>query len=153
MEADFLAKLGHPPKDRGTLLHRPSGLLVLVCVLAAIWLLMQGYQGLTGDAQIYAFQALARIHPSLATDLYLQNTSQDRFTVFSPLYALCIRWLGLESAARLLTLTFTTWLLVAAWAFARAFVNREIAWLAVAFLIILPTDYGASECFIFSSDS
>src|ERR1700691_2088357 len=85
--------------------------IALVLLLVAIWLLMHGYHGLTGDAQIYAFQALARIHPQLATDLYLQNTSQDQFTVFSPFYAVCIRLLDLENAARLLTVFFTAWLL------------------------------------------
>ena len=128
---------------------RVSASLALVCLLAAIWLLTQGYHGLTGDGQIYAFQALARIHTPLATDLYLQHTSQDRFTVFSPLYATFIRWLGMEGAARLLTLAFTIWLLIAAWSLARALTDREIAWWAVGFLLILPSDYGASGVFHF----
>ena len=68
---------------------------------------LHGYHGLTGDGQIYAFQAFARLHPQLTADLYLQNTSQDQFTLFSPLYAWCIGLLGLENAARLLTLLFT----------------------------------------------
>src|SRR5271170_437463 len=76
-------------------------------MLAALWALMQGYQGFAGDAQIYAFQALARIHPALSTDLYLQNTSQDQYTIFSPVYAAFIGWLGLDNAARLLTLFLT----------------------------------------------
>ena len=128
---------------------RVSASSALVCLLAAIWLLTQGYHGLTGDGQIYAFQALARIHTPLATDLYLQHTSQDRFTVFSPLYATFIRWLGMEGAARLLTLAFTIWLLIAAWSLARALIDREIAWWAVGFLLILPSDYGASGVFHF----
>ena len=69
--------------------------LALVVTWLTLWLLMRGYHGLSGDAQIYAFQALARLHPQLAADLYLQNTSQDQFTVFSPLYAACIDSLGL----------------------------------------------------------
>src|ERR1700716_1598249 len=80
-------------------------------MLVTLWLLMRGYQGLTGDGQIYAFQALAQLHQQLATDLYLQNTSQDQFTIFSPLYAWFIGLLGLETAARLLTVLVTVLLL------------------------------------------
>src|ERR1700722_9905851 len=119
----------------------------IVLMLAALWLLMHGYHGLTGDGQIYAFQALSRLHPQLATDLYLQNTSQDQFTVFSPLYAWCIDFLGLENAARLLTLLFTLWILASAWSLASAVTGRDAASLAVAFLLIVAGDYGASGVF------
>src|SRR5271168_2997518 len=105
----------------------------LALMALATWLLLRGYHGLLGDAQLYAFQALARIHPHLASDLYLQNTSQDQFTIFSPVYAWFIESLGLEHAARALTLVFTLWLLAAAWSVARAFTSREGAWLAVIF--------------------
>jgi hypothetical protein len=121
--------------------------LSLALMLAALWLLLHGYQGLTGDGQIYAFQALARLHPQLTTDLYLQNTSQDQFTVFSPLYAWSIGSFGLETAARLLTLLFTVWFLAAAWSLARALTGRGAAWLAVAFLLIIAGDYGGSGVF------
>src|SRR5882672_12559773 len=121
--------------------------LSLALMLVTLWLLVRGYHGLTGDGQIYAFQALARIHPQLTTDLYLQNTSQDQFTIFSPLYAWFIGLLGLERAARVLTLFFTVWLLAAAWSFARAITGRDGAWLAVAFLLIIAGDYGGSGVF------
>jgi hypothetical protein len=121
-----------------------------VLMLVALWLLMRGYHGLTGDGQIYAFQALARIHPTLATDLYLQYGSQDQYTIFSPFYAWVIGLCGLEHAARLLTVLFTAWFLVAAWALASAITSRFTAWLAVASLIVLPGNYGAAGVFSFS---
>jgi hypothetical protein len=124
--------------------------LSLTLMLVALWLLMRGYHGLTGDAQIYAFQALARIHPQLATDLYLQNTSQDQFTIFSPVYAWFIGLLGLETAARLLTVLLTVWLLAAAWGFARTVAGLDAAWLAVASLLIIAGDYGGAGVFRFS---
>ena len=113
----------------------------------SLWLCLHGYHGLTGDGQIYAFQAFARLHPQLATDLYLQNTSQDRFTLFSPLYTWCIAAFGLEDAARLLTLLFVLWFLAAAWSFAAAVTGRDAAWLAVAFLLIVAGGYGGSGVF------
>jgi hypothetical protein len=121
--------------------------LSLALMLVTLWLAMHGYHGLTEDGQIYAFQAFARLHPPLTTDLYLQNTSQDQFTFFSPLYAWYIGSLGLENAARLLTLVFTAWFLAAAWSFARSVTGREAAWLAVAFLLIIAGDYGAAGVF------
>jgi hypothetical protein len=121
--------------------------LSIALMLVTLWLALHGYHGLTSDGQIYAFQAVARLHPQLTADLYLQNTSQDQFTVFSPLYAWCIGLLGIENAARLLTLFFTLWFLAATWSFARAVTNREAAWLGVALLLIIGGDYGASGVF------
>ena len=122
-------------------------ILALAFLLVTLWLLVCGYHGLTGDAQIYAFQAFARFHPPLATDLYLQNTSQDQFTIFSPFYAVSIRLLDLENAARLLTVFFTVWLLGAAWSVARAIDGHDAAWLGAAFLLIVAGDYGGSGVF------
>jgi hypothetical protein len=119
----------------------------LALMLVTLWLVMRGYQGLTGDGQLYAFQAIARIHSQLTTDLYLQNTSQDRFTIFSPVYAWFIGLVGLEGATRLLTVVFNVWLLAAAWSLVRATICREAAWLAVASLLIIGGDYGGSGVF------
>jgi hypothetical protein len=123
---------------------------ILVLIPATIWLSLRGYHGLLGDGQLYAFQAFARIHPNLANDLYLQNTSQDQFTIFSPLYAWFIGYLGLENAARLLTLIFTLWFLGVAWDATKTLRSAEAAWLAVAFLLITDGAYGGSGVFRFA---
>jgi hypothetical protein len=115
-----------------------------------LWLLLRGYHGLLGDGQIYAFQALSRIHTQFAADLYLQNTSQDQFTIFSPIYAWFISWFGLEQAARLLTLVFTLWFLVAAWSIAHTLAGRDAAWLAICLLLVVAGSYGGSGVFRFS---
>jgi hypothetical protein len=121
-----------------------------VLTLLNLWLLLDGYHGLIGDAQIYAFQALARIYPQFTSDLFLQNTSQDHFTIFSPFYAWFIGNLGLENAARLLTLIFAAWFMLAAWSAARAVASREEAWFAVAFLLIIAGSYGGAGVFKFA---
>jgi hypothetical protein len=121
--------------------------LCLALMLVALWLVTRGYHGIAGDGRIYAFQALARLHSQLASDLYLQNTSQDDFTIFSPCYAWFVAFLGLENAARLLTIFFTVWLLAAVWSLARGVAGRDAAWLAVAFLLIIAGDYGAAGVF------
>jgi hypothetical protein len=131
-------------------LHSKISTVAVILVLVTLWLLLRGYHGIVGDGQIYALQALARIHPQLAGDLYLQNTSQDQFTIFSPFYAWFIEWFGLEPAARLLTLFFTVWFLAAAWSVAHTLTSRDGAWLAVAFLLIVAGSYGGSRVFQFA---
>jgi hypothetical protein len=121
--------------------------LSVALTLVTLWLLLYGYHGVTEDGQIYAFQAYARLHSQLTADLYLQYTSQDQFTLFSPLYAWFIGLLGLENAARLLTLVFTVWFFAATWYFAGAIAGRGTAWLAVAFLLIVAGNYGAYGVF------
>lgn len=127
--------------------HSKFAALTPALLLVTLWLTLHGYRGITGDGQIYAFQALSRLNPQLAGDLYLQNTSQDQFTVFSPLYSWCIDQLGLEGAARLLTLLFTLWFLAAAWRLACALAGPGIAWLAAAALLMVAGDYGAAGVF------
>jgi hypothetical protein len=137
----------HPLSHR---LQSKLAATVIALVAVTLWLLLRGYHGLLGDGQIYAFQALARIHTQFAGDLYLQNISQDRFTIFSPIYAWFIACFGLEQAARSLTSLFTLWSLIAAWCTARASAGRNAAWLAVCFLLIVAGSYGGSGVFRFS---
>jgi hypothetical protein len=135
-----------------TVAVRAAIAVALALMLTLLWALMHRYKGLTGDAELYALQALARIHPGLANDLYLQNVSQDRFTTFSPLYAWCIDWLGLQNAALSLTIFFTIWFLAASWILARVLSNNYTAFLAVALLIITAGNYGAFGVFHYSED-
>ena len=121
-------------------------------MLTAIWLITHRYQGLTQDARIYAMQALARINPTLKSDLYLQNTSQDHYTFFSPFYAGIIQLIGLKDAARFLTVLFTIGFLTAAWVLTRTLVGRDEAWLALGLLILTVGTYGAYRVFHFSED-
>jgi hypothetical protein len=125
---------------------------VLGLTLVAIWLLTHRYGGITNDAQLYAIQALARIHPGLAGDLYLRNTSQDQYTVFSPIYAAAIRSLGLPDATLLLWALCRAWLIVAAWVLVRRLAGAVTAWLAVAAAVIAPAGYGGSGVFQFAED-
>ena len=126
--------------------------LALTLMVIALWGIMHVYKGLTGDAELYAVQALARIQPGLAHDLYLQNVSQDHFTIFSTLYSACIRWWGLQNAALVLTLVCNAWFLAAAWALARELSTCSVAFLAVAALIIIRGIYGSYGVFSYSEN-
>jgi len=124
----------------------------LLLLLVALWALTHRYLGFDGDAKLYAVQALARIHPGLSHDLFLQNVSQDRFTLFSPFYAWCIDLFGLQYAELAFTIVFKVWFLTAAWSLARVFSSRRAAFLTVALVIILPAGYGAFRVFQYSED-
>src|SRR5271155_5780791 len=132
--------------------HRAATTVATVALLVTLWPLIHRYEGLGGDAELYAFQALAKIQPSLSHDLYLANTSQADYTIFSSLYAFCINLLGLHDAAMILLIIFKVWFFSGAWLLARVFMNRDTAFLAVALLIILSGSYGAFDVFRFSED-
>jgi len=124
--------------------------LALTLLLGVLWTLMHPYQGLALDAQLYAVQALAKLHPALGTDLYLQNVSQDKYTIFSSLYTFLIGFLGLQNAALLLILSCTACFFAAAWSLGRDLSNRDTAWLTVAMLMVTGGAYGAAHVFHFS---
>ena len=105
-----------------------------------------------GDSELYAVQALARNDPSLAHDVFLSGSSQDRFTIFSPIYSLFIRILGLRTAALSLLILFKLWFYGAVWAFARRLSDSRMALLTVTLAIAVPAEYGAYHVFRISED-
>ena len=135
-----------------TWIHSALAASALTLTLVLLWTLTHQYGGLTRDAHIYAFQAMAKIHPALQSDIYLSNTSQDRFTIFSPIYAACIQAFGLTEAETLLLGLCAAAFLVAAWFLARAVTDGDLAWLAVGLLILTVGHYGAFDIFHFSED-
>lgn len=110
-------------------------------------MLSHSYLGLFHDSGLYTLQALARLAPSLNRDVFLQVGSQDRFTVFSPLYAGVGRWLGIENAAAALTFILQMSLIAAAWTLARAVMPARMALYGLAVFIAVTGDYGADRIF------
>jgi len=104
----------------------------LVIFLIALWPLAHRYRGLAGDAALYAVQALAKIHPGLASDLFLQNNSQDNYTVFPLFYAWCIHWLGLRDAAMAMVIALKIWFFTISWALTKVIFDHRSAFLSTA---------------------
>lgn len=129
--------------------HQSFATVALAFSVLAIWALTHEYRGLVYDGQIYAVQALAKLRPALNADLFLQNTTQDRFTIFPRIYAWCISCIGLNPAAMLLTALFSVWFLYAAWNLTAHLFNRDYAWLTLSLLIITGGHYGAFGVFHF----
>jgi hypothetical protein len=137
---------------RSSAIHRVVMSVALTLMLIVLWGLTHRYLGLGGDAKLYAVQALAKIRPEFAHDLFLQNAGQDRFTIFSPFYAWCIGWFGLHNAEMVLTIVFKVALLAAAWSLVRNLFNGYIAFLATAALIITSGAYGGYDVFHYAED-
>jgi hypothetical protein len=110
------------------------------------WALTHHYH-LTADGELYAFQALARIHPALGSDVYLASTSQDRYTLFSTLYARVILRFGLLNGSAILFAACTGTFFAAAWVTARHLWGERIAWLSAAMLVVTVAGYGAYGVF------
>jgi hypothetical protein len=127
---------------------RPLVGLLLACCYAVVWNLSHNYRGLDHDAHLYALQALARLDPQLySNDIFFRFGSQDSYTIFTSLYAGLIAWLGLDSAASLLTLGSTLLYFCGAWLIARRLAGTAIAWLATGLLIVVELYYGGFRVF------
>ena len=131
---------------------KPIAWTILTLLLLATWSLLHRYKGLSQDGELYAFQALARLNPALRSDVYLMGNSQDEFTVFSPLYALVIRCLGLWDASVALFVACTTAFIAAAWVSARSLWDETRAWACAATCIVIVSGYGAYDVFSYSEN-
>jgi hypothetical protein len=147
--------LDHHPKARELVEARRSacgGGAALALLPVALWCLTHRYRGLVGDAGLYAVQALSRTNAGLAHDVFLNNASQDRYTIFSPIYAFFIKRLGLQEAAISLLVLFKVCFYVSAWAFTRKLFDARTALLTIALLIVVPIEYGAFHVFRVAED-
>jgi hypothetical protein len=121
-------------------------------MLLTLWALSHRYRAFRSDGELYAVQAMAKVHPWLAADLYLQNTSQDAFTIFSRIYVAFIKVLGLEVAGLTLFSLCTVGLLTAAWYLVRRLFSADQAWFSVAFLVVTAGTYGGYLIFSYSDN-
>ncbi len=120
----------------------------LALFIVAAWMLQHPYAGLVHDSTLYSLLALTRIHPqSLSHDVFVRFGSQDEYTLFSPVFAAAIRWLGLGPAAACLTFACEAALFACAYLLARRHMSASLALLGVGLLFVLPTDYGSRDVF------
>ena len=120
----------------------------LLLVYVGLWLYLSPYDGLNHDAQGYALQGIAALHPDpLGQDLFLQYRSQEEFSVFSRLYGYCIEFLGLDRAAAILTFTFQLLWYGAAFLVFRALLGMNLALLGTGLLLTVPCGYGGLRVF------
>jgi hypothetical protein len=140
------------PDGKPLSIRRMAVSVALAILPAALWCLTHRYGGLIGDSELYAVQALSRTDPALARDVFLNSASQDRYTVFSPLYSLVIGLVGVRTAAISLLVMFKVLFYGAVFAFSRKIADPPLALLTTALLIVAPGEYGAYHVFRFSED-
>ncbi len=122
--------------------------IAMALLALAMWMLQHPYTGIVHDSTLYTLLALARLHPdTLSADVFLRFGSQDRYTIFSPLYAAAIRRIGLEPAAATLTFAAHLAVLGGAWLVARRFMSALYSTFGVALLLALPGEYGSGAYF------
>lgn len=140
-------KDGEPVTQRTQTISVAQG-ISLGCGLLTIWLLSHLYRGFDHDGQLYAFQALARLKPELySNDLFLLGNSQDKYTLFTYLYAHLIEFMGLTHAAGLLMVLGQVAIAAACWWTVRRLISPRAAWFAVGFFIVIPASYGGQHVF------
>lgn len=126
----------------------PAALVGLGLCIAAFWMLQHPYEGIVHDSLLYAFQALARLHPeSLSHDIWLSVGVQDRYSVFSPLAAALVHAVGLERAAQIVTLASQLAFFGTAWLLVRRLMPLTPATLSLGLLVVLPAVYGDRHIF------
>lgn len=122
--------------------------LPVALLIAALYLLLRPYAGLIHDSRLYLLQALNHLHPDLyGADVFLKYGSQDKYTLFTPVFAVAISLFGAEGAAIIATFVSITALLFAAWSLARTLMPERFAWLALGLLVIVPGFYGQGVTF------
>lgn len=117
--------------------------LVIGCFILA-----RPYAGIVHDNVLYLAQALLKLSPEIYSgDAFFQWGSQDRYTLFSPIYAWLIVRLGLEHATIMLLLLSQGLFLAASFALVRALIPTGLRGYAMVFVVVGIGLYGGRFLF------
>lgn len=131
-----------------TPVDRQVAALSLAAIVIAVWIIAHPFKGMTHDTVLYTLLALVRLDPGVfGGDLFVAHVSQDRFSIFSPLYAGLIDAVGLGRANILLYVAGQSLWLLAAWRLCRALLMRRLAIVALIGMALLPRFYGGQGVF------
>jgi hypothetical protein len=137
---------GHPVTN---VARRRLAVLVGVVWMLAFYFLCRPYRGVRHDARLYFAQTQFHLTPDwMSSDLFFQNGSQDRYTIFSTLFAPVLKSFGLEFAeiGTLLILHLLFW--IAAFLVVRR-IQSPLRWGMLAVLAVMPHFYGPGMTFSF----
>lgn len=140
------ARLAPPPLQLARRWGWRESLLVLA--LLAVWLAVRPWSGIWHDGRLYAAQAMHLLYPEqFQNDLFFMFGSQDQFTLFSPLYSAAIQAFGLDGGSLLLQVVGSALWLGGACYLLSTFLRGPLLWVALAWLLLLPTDYDPVKSF------
>lgn len=116
--------------------------ILLFLFLLTVWFFGHPYHGIWNDGLLYTAQALHRLYPAVyGNDLFFLYGSQDEFTLFTPIYAALVNFIGLNAATiTLLLASFALWI-AAAMLLVGSLVRGFTFWLALTFIFALPGIY------------
>lgn len=127
--------------------------VALACALLSVWIVQHPYYGLVHDSEVYLIQALGRLNPDLFSgDIFLRYGSQDRFTLFGPVFAQSMRLFGIENAAVALSLLAHAGFFAAVTMLAGMLMPRRFVWPSIALICALPAFYGPGRIFAVVED-
>lgn len=116
--------------------------LVIVAAVALAWYWAGGHPGITHDGRLYAFEALAALHPDVyGGDLFVAYGSQGDYSIFLHLYKEAIRLWGLERGTAVLAVAAQVVWFLSAVLLARRLPPR-LSWLFLGLCAVLPRYYG-----------
>jgi hypothetical protein len=111
--------------------------------LLAFYLISRPYRGVRHDAILYLGQALRRLMPDrFATDLFLRLSSQEKYSLFSPLMAPIVSHFGIGGPELLLLACCNALFMLAVWKLSAGWFDRPLRWVVMVFVAVLPHTYG-----------
>jgi len=116
-----------------------------ICGIAvlALWLITRPYRGVRHDALLYLGQILRRLMPDrFAGDLFLQATSQERYSLFAPLVTPIVGHLGIGAGELVVLACCNLLFMLAVWKLSEGWFDRPLRWVALMFVTVLPHTYG-----------
>jgi hypothetical protein len=114
-----------------------------IAIVIACFILAHPYAGIVHDNVLYVAQALLRLNPRIyGGDAFFQWGSQDRYTLFSPIFAWLITHFGLDRANISLLLLSQGLFLVGSFTLVRTLVPPGLRGFAMLFVVCSVGLYG-----------
>lgn len=119
-----------------------------VALVVACFVLARPYLGIVHDGIQYAAQALARLDPAVFRhDIYFRWSSQDEYTLFSPIFAFAVAHLGLGHAHLAVVVVSLALFLGASFILARALLPEGLRGFAMVLIASSAGHYGSQRIF------
>jgi len=117
-------------------------------LVIAAFVFAHPYDGIIHDNVLYLAQALLRLYPEIyGGDVYFQWGSQDRYTLFSPIYAWLIVHLGVNGATISLLALSHALFLAGSYALVRVLIPTGLRGYAMLFIVSSIGVYGGRLLF------
>ena len=120
-------------------------------VVVAMWLITRPYRGVRHDAIFYLGQVLHHLTPErFSSDLFFLYGSQDRYSLFAPVFAPLMARFGIGATEAVGVLVFNALFLFGCWKLTRTLASRPLRWAAMLLVAVLPHTYGGLGAFSFA---